>query len=114
MILHEIKSLEEWNKLFSDTNEQPLLVFKHSTTCPISAEGLQQFEDFLEENQNAGFLPVLVKVIELRNVSMQIAEDIGVKHESPQAILIKNKGVLWNASHWNITKKTLEQEIRRV
>jgi bacillithiol system protein YtxJ len=48
---------------------------------------------------------VLVKVIESRPVSNQIAEDLGVKHESPQVILLKGGASYWNASHWAITEE---------
>lgn len=41
---------------------------------------------------------VLVKVIESRPVSNQIAEDLGVKHESPQVIYVKDKAKYWTAS----------------
>ncbi|MNV97138.1 hypothetical protein D3C71_1922260 [compost metagenome] len=48
---------------------------------------------------------ILVKVIESRPVSNQIAEDTGVKHASPQILYIKNKETVWNTSHWAITEE---------
>ncbi|WP_321166192.1 monothiol bacilliredoxin BrxC family protein [Bacillus sp. FJAT-28004] len=48
------------------------------------------YEDYLKSNTNQ-YLIILVKVIESRPVSNQIAEDIHVKHESPQMIYIQNK-----------------------
>jgi bacillithiol system protein YtxJ len=104
----ELTSIDQWNEALENTDEQPLLVFKHSTTCPISAEGLNQFENFLQEKQD-NIQTVLVKVIESRSVSNQIADDLGVKHESPQVILIRDRNVLWSASHWNITKDSLKK-----
>lgn len=53
---------------------------------------------------------VLVKVIESRPVSNQIAEDVAVKHESPQIIMVKDKAKYWSATHWAIT----EEHIRAV
>jgi bacillithiol system protein YtxJ len=47
---------------------------------------------------------VLVKVIESRPVSNQIAEDTSVKHESPQILYIDKKQKVWTASHWSVTK----------
>ena len=46
-----------------------------------------------------------MRVIEERPLSMEIQDTLGVKHASPQAILVKNGRAEWNASHWKITEK---------
>lgn len=111
---NEINSLEQWNEVFDRSNEKPLFVFKHSTTCPISADALQQFQQYLESEPNKEIDYVLVKVIEARPVSNQIAADIRVKHESPQAIIIDKKQAKWNASHWKITNKSIKEAIEAI
>ncbi|WP_134701476.1 bacillithiol system redox-active protein YtxJ [Ammoniphilus sp. YIM 78166] len=108
----EINSVEEWKEKWASSSQQPILVFKHSTACPVSAEALREFEQYVIEasEQKVGFF--LVKVIESRPVSNQIAEDSQLKHESPQAILFENEKVIWNASHWKITKESLQEAIK--
>ncbi|CAM2788250.1 bacillithiol system redox-active protein YtxJ [Paenibacillus sediminis] len=101
----EIESLEEWNTLLESSTEQPVVVFKHSTTCPVSANAFKEFQNYLQGNANPDVNYVLVKVIESRPVSNQIAEDVAVKHESPQIILIKDKEKVWSTSHWAITQE---------
>lgn len=49
-----------------------------------------------------------MRVIEERPVSLGLAERIGVKHESPQALLIKNGKALWHTSHHAITAEALK------
>jgi bacillithiol system protein YtxJ len=83
---------------------RPLVVFKHSTTCPVSANAYEEFTKYLEHDSGSDTDYVLVKVIESRPVSNQIAEDVAVKHESPQIIMIKNKEKYWSATHWAITE----------
>lgn len=100
----EIQSIEEWNTALEGSSTRPLVVFKHSTTCPVSANAYDEFNKFLNNNENADADFVLVKVIESRPVSNQIAEDVAVKHESPQIILVKNKEKYWSATHWAITE----------
>ncbi|SFS61865.1 bacillithiol system redox-active protein YtxJ [Paenibacillus sp. BC26] len=104
--LKEIQSIEEWNEAFEASGSRPLVVFKHSTTCPVSANAYTEFTNYLKNNEAASADTdfVLVKVIESRPVSNQIAEDTSVKHESPQVILIKDKAKYWTASHWSITE----------
>lgn len=107
----EITTLDQWNEWKADT--EPVLLFKHSTTCPVSAEALKQFESFLTGN-DSNPKPILVKVIESRPVSNQVAEETKVKHESPQAILLHEGEVLWHASHWNITSKSLKEAVGKL
>ncbi|QHW34466.1 bacillithiol system redox-active protein YtxJ [Paenibacillus rhizovicinus] len=101
----EIQSIEEWNAALEGSSSRPLVVFKHSTTCPVSANAYNEFANYLNSDAATGDADyVLVKVIESRPVSNQIAEDIAVKHESPQIILVKDKAKYWTASHWSITE----------
>ncbi len=51
---------------------------------------------------------IMVRVIQSRDVSNKIEQDLGVKHESPQAILIKSQTAKWHESHSKITKKQLD------
>lgn len=100
----EITAISEWEQLWEDSAEKPVVILKHSTTCPVSANALEEFESYLADQPNHEPEYVLVKVIESRPVSNRIAEDTGVKHESPQIIWIKNKEKQWAASHWSVTK----------
>jgi bacillithiol system protein YtxJ len=54
-----------------------------------------------------------VRVIEERPVSLALAERVGVKHESPQAILIRDGRPLWHASHGAITAGALAAAVQR-
>jgi bacillithiol system protein YtxJ len=38
-----------------------------------------------------------------RPVSDTVSQRLGVRHETPQAILIKGGAAVWNASHFRIT-----------
>jgi bacillithiol system protein YtxJ len=100
----EITTESEWNQLFEKSTEKPVLVIKHSTTCPVSANALEEYEAYLKNQPSDNVDYVLVKVIESRPVSNLIAEDTGVKHASPQVIYIKNKESVWNTSHWAVTQ----------
>jgi len=104
MSYKEITSIEEWNSVYEASATRPLVVFKHSTTCPVSSNAYQEFNQYLDGKPRDDVEYVLVKVIESRLVSNQIAEDTSVKHESPQIIFIEKKEKVWTTSHWSITK----------
>ncbi|MDQ0114711.1 bacillithiol system redox-active protein YtxJ [Paenibacillus harenae] len=104
MSYKEITTIEEWNSAFEGSDSRPVVVFKHSTTCPVSANAFSEFNQYLTDKPSEDVDYLLVKVIESRPVSNQIAEDASVKHESPQILYIDKKAKVWTASHWSVTK----------
>jgi len=93
---NEINNTEELDKLFEKSNEQAVILFKHSTTCPISA-GVYQ------EISNADADINLIVVQQARNVSDALTKMTGVRHESPQAVIVRNGKVVYHASHYDVT-----------
>ena len=98
----DIRSLEE---LADRSKEQPVVIFKHSLTCPISAAAYEQMEAF--EGPVA-----LVEVQHARLLSGEIENRLGVPHESPQVIVLRNGKVAWNASHFKITADAVAEAVR--
>ncbi|MDQ0206165.1 bacillithiol system redox-active protein YtxJ [Alkalicoccobacillus murimartini] len=110
--LQELTTEQEWKELHeSATSEKPVLLFKHSTSCPISADAYKQFQAFIETEKGQQLTTAFVKVIESRPVSNQIAEDLAVVHKSPQIFLLQNGEVKWTESHWNITQESIEKAL---
>lgn len=91
----------------SDALNSDALVFilKHSITCPISQAAFEEYQKFSQDHPdiNCYFLTVQ----DAKPLSNFIADRYHIKHESPQAILFKNKDVNWHASHWKITNSSL-------
>lgn len=54
-----------------------------------------------------------VRVIEERPISLALSERIGVQHQSPQALLIKDGKAVWNDSHHNITAAALKDAVNK-
>lgn len=108
----EIESLADWHEMLESSESKPLLLVKHSTTCPISANAWNEFHQFMKTPDHDKVHSSFVNVIESRPVSLQIAEDSGIPHESPQAILFKNRKAVWSTSHYDITAKTLQHSIQ--
>lgn len=91
------------------TGNEPYILFKHSTTCPISGGAFAQFEAYREKSQT---IPAYyLHVQEARDVSNRIAEHFGVRHESPQVLYVKDGQVAWHTSHWKIKKEALQENI---
>lgn len=108
--LTELLTEEDLDKVWSESQDKPVLLFKQSTTCPISANAFNQYNQYLEAS-DLDLGAFFVKVRETREVSNKIAEETGIQHQSPQIFLIKNKEVVWNTSHSKITTKSIDQAI---
>lgn len=52
---------------------------------------------------------VYIDVVMQRNLSLALAEEVGVRHESPQLILLNNGKVAAHASHSRVTEDTVEE-----
>src|SRR5699024_10393861 len=110
MALKELLEIDDLQEVYAASEEKPVLLFKQSTTCPISASAFRAYQQFLEQtDENAYF----VKVRENRSVSNQIETDLEVQNQSTKIFIVKNKEEVWNASHYdtnvNNIAKTLEE-----
>jgi bacillithiol system protein YtxJ len=100
----EVNSIEKLDKLFEESNEKPVVLFKHSVTCPISAGVYYEVAE-VEADVN------LVIVQNARDISNEIASKTGIRHESPQAIVLKNGKPVYHASHYDITAQDVENSL---
>ena len=80
--------------------EKKILIFKHSTRCSISSMALYRIEDNLKQKIAACYFLDLLKY---RSISNKIEEELGVKHESPQILVIENGACTYHSSHNEIS-----------
>jgi bacillithiol system protein YtxJ len=83
----------------------PVVLFKHSTTCPISAMAKLRLESKWNLSLKAYYLDLLSN----RPISNEIAERFSVKHESPQLLLISEGECIYDASHMDINVDELNE-----
>ena len=108
--LKTLERLEELDRLLAASDARPQLLFKHSHTCGISAEALDELVAHL--NGAAAHVEyAMVTVQTHRDVSNEVARKLGVRHETPQALLIQNGRVVWSASHFRVTANAVEGAI---
>jgi bacillithiol system protein YtxJ len=107
----ELRRKQDFEQLLERSNEDAVLIFKHSTQCPISDAALEEFNAATQNlaNTTCG----LVLVIEHREVSNIIADVLKVRHQSPQAIVVAGGRSTWMASHWSITADALRDALSK-
>jgi bacillithiol system protein YtxJ len=101
----QITDTDALEQLMARSHEAPVVLFKHSTTCPISSEAYKQMSQFEGDVS-------LVVVQRARAVSSEIESRTGIRHESPQAIVLRRGQAVWAASHFDITAGAVEQAVR--
>lgn len=105
------QQIEDLDRLLAQTAERPLLLFKHSLTCGTSAEALDELIDHLNEDKlDARY--AIVTVQSHREISNAVSARLGIRHETPQALLIRDGRVIWSASHFRVTAAAVQSAIR--
>ncbi|MCS4302572.1 bacillithiol system redox-active protein YtxJ [Chryseobacterium sp. BIGb0232] len=97
-----IKSEEDLEKAIESSYQHRIAIFKHSTSCFISKTVLKNFEKEIE-NADQEVEVYYLDLLAHRPLSNKIAEDFGIRHESPQLIVIENGKPVNSASHQDIS-----------
>ena len=106
-----LQQIAEFDQLLAQSRERPLLLFKHSLTCGTSAEALDELIEHLNDDKlDAEY--AIVTVQSHRDLSNAISKRLGVRHETPQALLIYDGRVIWSASHFRVTADAMQSAIK--
>ena len=85
-----------------------MLIFKHSRTCGISCEAFDALHAHIAETPADASYNVIT-VQSHRRLSDEAEARLGVRHETPQVILLRDGVPVWNASHFRITPEALKR-----
>jgi bacillithiol system protein YtxJ len=116
--LKALRQMSDLDRLLDESAHRPVLLFKHSYSCGTSAEALDQLIEHLDEARRPDADYAVVTVQTHRDVSNAVSARLGVRHETPQALLIRDGRVVWSASHFRVTadavSKAIAQHVGRV
>lgn len=103
--LADIAALEA---AIAESRERPVLLFKHSRTCGISCEAFEELHMHIAAHPD-GASYKLITVQSHRRVADEVTARLGIRHESPQAIVLRDGDVVWHGSHFKITADQLRR-----
>jgi len=106
----QISDLAMLDAAIAESLERPVLIFKHSRTCGTSFEALDELRAFVERSGSAATYK-MITVQSHRHLSDEVAARLGVRHETPQAILLRGGRPVWRASHFRITADELNRAL---
>ena len=104
-----MKQLTTRDELDAAFGEDTAILFKHNTTCPISANALREMESF--ESGGGGPAVYRVDIPECRELSNHVAERTGVEHQSPQVIVLRGGESAYDVALWEITADGLREQV---
>ncbi|MCG8331545.1 MAG: bacillithiol system redox-active protein YtxJ [Chitinophagales bacterium] len=105
-----LTSISQLSSINESSHEVPCLIFKHSTRCSISSVALNRLEKTWNISENK-VVPYFLDLIAYRDVSNAVAEEYGIRHESPQMLIIKEGRAVYDASHFEISINTLSEQL---
>ena len=92
---------------FEESFSRPVVQFKHSTRCSISSMALNRVKGLSDAFlQNTPFY--YLDLIAHRDLSASIADRTGVRHESPQILIIDKGECRYHASHMEISATSIQ------
>src|SRR4051812_46237798 len=87
--LTPVEHLDELHRLIAESELRPVLLFKHSYTCGVSMEALEELVAHMNERDSCSGAErcapqyAMVTVQTHRAVSNAVAQRLGVRHETP-------------------------------
>jgi len=109
--LLRLTSPDQIDTLLEESESRPVLLFKHSVSCGTSAYALDELRDVLDRPQADDVRYAVVVVQSDRETSNAVATRLGVRHETPQALLLRGGRVVWNASHHRLTADVIARAV---
>ena len=107
-----LKSLQQLDEIKKQSENNPVLIFKHSTRCSTSRMSLDRLQRHWNTEEMKDVQPYFLDLLNHREISNLIADQFQVEHESPQVLVIlKGKSVL-DLSHFEIDYDQIKQVIK--
>ena len=100
----KVDSEDALDRLFEDSFVRPVVLLKHSVTCGISS-GVYREVSLVTADVN------VVVIQTHRDLSNTISSRTGIRHESPQAMVIVAGKAVYHASHYDIEARHIEENL---
>ena len=85
------------------------LIYKHSPACWQSYRAMGHVRRFSAET---GAPPAwIIDVIRQRPLARLVADRLGIRHESPQVIVVRHGIVAWHGSHGTVKYRAIRDAI---
>lgn len=105
----QLGNLDQLEVIAEKSKDRPQVIYKHSNTCGISSVVLKMFTDSYELDTDCDLYFLTIQ--SHRDISNEIEHRFGVRHESPQLLVVKNGEVSFHTSHGAIADSNLKEKL---
>lgn len=106
-MFHILKTSEDLDEAIQASHKKPIVLFKHSASCPFSAAAQIEVAHAKHDLDVYG-----MTVQYTPDLKTAAAEQLGVEHQSPQAIIVHNGKAVAHAWREEIQEKWLKERVR--
>lgn len=105
--MEQIRTVDDWQLIREEAKFHPIIIMKFSMTCVSSVTALKEYRA-LETD-----LPKYLVIVQpSREASNAIEADLGVRHESPQLLILNEGRAVWQATHYKIKRSAILKAIK--
>ena len=102
--MRPLKTEDDLSRALEHSNKEPIFIYKHSATCPVSHYAQQRVSSVASD------YPVYKIVVQqARALSNNIADKLCVGHETPQLIKVSQGEAVANISHGGIKEEFIHR-----
>jgi bacillithiol system protein YtxJ len=111
MNINNLQEIQQLADIKAESEQTPVLIFKHSTRCSISSMAWDRLKRNWREEDDLKVKLFYLDLIAFRNISNAIEQEFQVRHESPQVLLIHKGKVVYHESHMGIQHKEIIETV---
>lgn len=109
----QLNSNEQLEDLIRKSTEKSQLIFKYSSRCGLSRTMLNRLENDWQPNEITNIDPIFLDILNAREISDNVEKKFGVRHESPQILVIKNGECIYDNSHIQIDYSKIKEHLNK-
>ena len=107
--MKKIETKEDFEKVLELSKQYPITIFKHSIMCGVSSTVFADMKANKTVFNSKNFFLLVIQ--ETGDLKLHIAETLSVKHESPQAIVVKDAQAVYYANHYEINPEIIQSQL---
>lgn len=106
--VQRIETEDEMRELLDRSGDVTVVLFKDSPTCGISMVAREHWDSWTP-NAPEGVTLAICDVLAAKAAARAITQWLGIPHQSPQLLVLRDGRCRAHASHYGITKEWLEK-----
>lgn len=103
---------EQLKEIITESADNNILIFKHSTRCNISRSTLDRLERNWKDAEVPNVKPYFLDLLSYRDISNTLAEQFQVEHQSPQVLIIRHGKAIYDNSHYGIDFQEIREKVK--